>query len=255
VGVDTAADQACLGAPERTHAAHFAAALRAMVDMLAFDVTWRCERKRMATFLAGQSKIGASEAPFGSVRIDETAGIARVGDEMRQFVEKRAGQFLGKSEQARIEQNHRAIEPRQTRGGAQPRVPMQRDTRGQVRKLEARSPRARLILQLPQHFRRMRGAGLQGAGGHDALNGVVERIALRRLADHAHLRLLAINERVWRNAVHQENVAADRRIAADDRFAAEHGGVRVDRDIVLDVGMALAAFFDAKLRAPSVTPW
>ena len=166
VGMGPAAGEAGLGAPERTYTTDFAAALRTMVDVFAFDATrcgeWQC----VAPSFSGQPEIVAGETPFGPVRIDETTRIARMGNKMRQFVEKRAGQFLGKREQTRIEQNHRAIEPRQTRGGAQPRVPMQGDTRGQLRKFEARSPRAGLFLQLPQHFRRVKGAGLQGAGRH-----------------------------------------------------------------------------------------
>jgi len=98
VGMGPAAGQAGLGAPERAHAADFAAALRTVIDVFAFDATRCGERQGVTPSFSGQPEIGAGETPFGSVRIDETTRIARVGDKMRQLVEKGAGQFLWKGE-------------------------------------------------------------------------------------------------------------------------------------------------------------
>ena len=69
-----------------------------MIDMFAFDATRCGERQGVTPSFSGQPEIGAGETPFGSVRIDETTRIARVGDKMRQLVEKGAGQFLWKGE-------------------------------------------------------------------------------------------------------------------------------------------------------------
>jgi len=169
VGMGAAAGQAGLGAPERAHTANFATALRTMVDMFAFDATRCGERQGVTPSFSGQPEIGAGETPFGSVRIDHASRIAGVGDQVGQFVEKRAGQLFRKGEQARVEQNHRAIKPRQTGGGAQSRVPMQSDACGQLRKLQPHGPSARLFVQLPQHLCRMNCPGLQGAGGHQSV--------------------------------------------------------------------------------------
>jgi len=169
VGVGAAADQAGLGAPKRAHAAHFTAALRTVVNMFALYSARSSERKHMATFFAGQPEVGAGESPFGSVRIDEAPWIPRVGDKVRQLVEKGAGQFLRKGEQTRIEQDDRAIEPSEAGGRAQSCVPVQSDACGQLWKFEPCGPSARFLLQLPQHLRRMNCPGLEGAGGHQSV--------------------------------------------------------------------------------------
>jgi hypothetical protein len=135
-----------------------------MVDVFALHATRRGERQGVTPSFSGQPEIGTGETPFGSVRIDETTRIARVGDKMRQLMEKGAGQLLGKREQTRIEQNHGAIKPRQTGGGAQSRVPMQGDARGELRKFQPHGPSARLFVQLPQYLCRMNCSGLKGAG-------------------------------------------------------------------------------------------
>jgi len=164
--MDAAAGQAGLRATERTHSPHFAPALRAMINILPSDPAGCGQRQTMATPFVGQTKITASIAPLGSVWIDHASGIARVGHEMRQFVQKCAGQLLGKSKQPRVEQNHGAVEPRQSCCGAQPRVPVQGDAGSEARQLEARRPNARLAFHAPQHFRRVEGAGLERARRH-----------------------------------------------------------------------------------------
>jgi len=159
-GFGAATGKAGFGAAERTDPGDFAAAMRAMVMMTALDATRRGQREGVAAFFAIQAEVAARLTPFGSVRIDETARMAGVGDEMREFVEEGAGQFLGESEQAWVEQDDGAIEARESGSGAQARVPMQGDARGETREFETQGPGPRFVFHLLQDFGRMRGAGL-----------------------------------------------------------------------------------------------
>src|SRR4051812_27515658 len=56
--------------------------------------------------------------------------------------------------------------------------------------------------------------------------------------------------RVRGHASHEPHVAADHRALTDHRVTPEDGGARVDRHVVLDGGVALAALGLAALRAP-----
>src|ERR1700676_4582237 len=56
--------------------------------------------------------------------------------------------------------------------------------------------------------------------------------------------LLVKDKRVWRDALHQEYVATDCRSCSDHGFTAEHSGVWIDSDVILNGGMTFAAFFD-----------
>ena len=165
-GFGAAAGEAGFGAAERTDAGDFAAAMRAMVMMTALDAAWGGERQGVATFFAGQTEIAARLPPLGSVRIDEAARVARMGHEMRKFVKEGAGQFFRKHEQARIQEDHGAVEAGLSGSRAQSRVPVQRDALGKARKFEAKGPGARFALHLPQDLGGMRGAGLEGARRH-----------------------------------------------------------------------------------------
>src|SRR5260370_34635916 len=69
--------------------------------------------------------------------------------------------------------------------------------------------------------------------------------ALTRFLWHdAQLFFLVVNQRIWGNALHEKDVAADSAAGADYGLAAEHGRVRIDRHIVLHFRVSLAAFFD-----------
>ena len=65
--------------------------------------------------------------------MEKAPRVACMRDEVGQLVEKRAGQFLREGEQARIKQDDRAVEPRESGGSAQARVPVQCDARGKLR--------------------------------------------------------------------------------------------------------------------------
>jgi hypothetical protein len=102
-GVGAATGETSLGATEWAHAPHFATALRTMIHVFALHASRCGEGKGVAALFVRQSEIAASLAPFGSVRIDHAPRIAGMGDQVGEFVEKCAGQFLREGEQAGIE--------------------------------------------------------------------------------------------------------------------------------------------------------
>ncbi len=163
-GVGAAAGETGFGAPERTHAPHFAAALRTMINVFAFHASRRGKWKGVAAFFVRQPEVTAGLAPFGSVRVYHAPRVAGVGHQVGEFMEKSAGQFLREGKQAGIKQDDRAIESGQTGRGAQAGVPAQGDSGGQSRQLESIGPSACFDLHVPQHLGRMEGAGLEGAG-------------------------------------------------------------------------------------------
>jgi len=67
------------------------------------------------------------------------------------------------------------------------------------------------------------------------------------------------DERIGRDTLHEKYIGPDGRVLADDCFAAEDGGVGIDRHVVSYFRMALDSFDDitlivlAKLRAPTPT--
>jgi len=61
------------------------------------------------------------------------------------------------------------------------------------------------------------------------------------LSFHDHVAVLVKNEGVRWNTVHEEDIAADRGVCADDGFAANDSGVGVDRDVVFESGVAAGA--------------
>src|SRR6266576_4627100 len=60
----------------------------------------------------------------------------------------------------------------------------------------------------------------------------------------AQLFFLIIHQRIWRNTLYQKNVTADGAARSDYRFTAKHGRVGINRDVIFQCRMALAAFFD-----------
>ena len=79
----------------------------------------------------------------------------------------------------------------------------------------------------------------------DSDHPVQRRIVLAGgLVSDDELFLIVNHEGIGRDAVHQEHIGADGGVGADDGFATENSGIRVDDDVVADVGVALAAFDD-----------
>ena len=103
--VGAATGQAGFAAPERAHAADFPAAAGAMVDMAAHNAARGGEGKIMTALFTGQAEIRAGRPPFGAVRGNAPARMARISDKVRKLMKKRAGQLLGKGGQPRIEQD------------------------------------------------------------------------------------------------------------------------------------------------------
>src|SRR5437588_3020770 len=59
--------------------------------------------------------------------------------------------------------------------------------------------------------------------------------------------LLVGHKRIRRHALHQKNVATDGTACPDHRFAAQHGRVRINRDIVFHRRVPLPALFNSAL--------
>lgn len=161
-----AAEQTSFAAPEGTNARHFAEAGGAVVKIITGHAPRGSEREGVTALFGPEAEIAAGQAPLGAMRINEATRMARMGDKVGQLMEKGAGQFLRKRKQARIEQNHRAIKPRQAGGGPQAGVPMECDARGQPRQFQADGPGTGFTSQSLQSFCRMRGSVLESACGH-----------------------------------------------------------------------------------------
>jgi len=178
-GLGAATGQAGFGAAEGADAGDVAATVRAMVMMAALDAARGGQRQGVAALFVGQTEVTARLPPFGSVRIDEAPGVPGVGHEVGEFMEEGPGQFRGKREEARIEQDDGAIEARQTGGGAQAGVPMQGDAGGEAREFKTQGPIARLVFHLPQDLGRMWGARLEGARRHGLDRVINDRVLVR----------------------------------------------------------------------------
>ena len=165
-----AAEQTSLAAPEGTNARHFAEASWAVVKVITGHASRGSEREGVTALFGPEAEIAAGQAPLGAVRINEAPRVPGVGHEMGQFVEVGAGQFGGESKETGIEQNEGCVEPGQPGRGAQPRVPVQGDARGQAWEFEAQSPGAGFDLQLAEDFRGVNRAGLERARGHRSLD-------------------------------------------------------------------------------------
>ena len=64
------------------------------------------------------------------------------------------------------------------------------------------------------------------------------------LGHDAQLFLLVIDKRIWRDTLHEKDVAADCRSCSDHRLTAKNGRVRINGHVVLDLRMTFAAFLD-----------
>src|SRR5260221_914851 len=65
--------------------------------------------------------------------------------------------------------------------------------------------------------------------------------------DDLDLRFLTRDQRVWRNALHQKHIRSDCTMGSDRRLAAQNGGIRVDRNPIVNVWVSFTALFDAAL--------
>ena len=72
--------------------------------------------------------------------------------------------------------------------------------------------------------------------------------------DDPHLLLLVINQRIWRHALHEENVAANRAPRAHGGSTAEDGGVGINRYLIFDIGMPFPTLFDVAVFVLLKTP-
>jgi hypothetical protein len=73
-----------------------------MINVFALHAPRRGKGKGVAALFVRQPEVAAGLPPFGSVRIDHAPGIAGVGDQMGEFMEKCAGQFLREGKQSGI---------------------------------------------------------------------------------------------------------------------------------------------------------
>lgn len=135
-----------------------------MVEMLPSNRSWRGQGQRVATLFATEPEVVACGPPLGSVRSCAALRMACEDHEMREFVQKSAGEFLGESKQAGIEENEGAVGTGKPRGGAQPWLPAQGQSGGEGWKTEFSCPGATLKFKLPRNLRGIGRAALGGSG-------------------------------------------------------------------------------------------
>ena len=114
--------QARDGAANPAHAREFFATVRAAINK-ARGIFHRRKRQIMAARFISDSQIATSRAPFVAMRQNPAASGAKLGEQMCEFVSKRAIDFAGLIAQSRIKQNQLAAIIRPSSATFQARVP------------------------------------------------------------------------------------------------------------------------------------
>lgn len=147
-----ATGEAGFTAAEGNDAGNFHLAMRAVIKVFARHFSARSQRQRVAGFFFGDSEGGAGLPPFFAMRGEAAFRVARVGHEMRHFVQESLAQFAGKIEQAGVELYSEPPGAGATGRGAQARVPAEAQVYGQHGQAEMACQHPCFVLHHPQNL-------------------------------------------------------------------------------------------------------
>ena len=129
VRVPTATFFACQSVPARVdgpRATQSRCAMWALINVGAPHRPPATERQNVATRLARDAEVAASQPPLGPVRRDPPPACAVVGGEVGQFVPQSAVHLTGELRQPRVKLHLGAFRAREARRAHQPPVPAHR---------------------------------------------------------------------------------------------------------------------------------